>query len=110
MCDYLIEAGADREAKTRGEEQTPVFFAARNDAVIALKHLLAKGCEFKTNRDFKQRTPLTVAAELDRSETARFLLQMGAPADVRDDSGQPVLVPLIMKMAPVVSAERAFSR
>lgn len=103
MCDYLIEAGADREARTDGEKQTPVFYAARNDAVVALKHLMLKGCDFKTVRDFKKRTPLNVAAELDRSETARYLLLMGAPADVRDDSGQPVLVPLIMKMAPVVS-------
>ena len=46
---------------------------------------------------------LQVAAELDRSDTARALLEVGAPAGVKDDSGLSALVLMIAKMPGVVS-------
>lgn len=56
--------GADKEARTLGELQTPLFYAARNDATKALPVLLKHECEYKEIRDYKGRTPLYVAAEL----------------------------------------------
>ena len=55
---------ANKEALTKGELQTPVHFAARNDACLSLKALIKKGCLYKDVRDHKLRTPLHVAAEL----------------------------------------------
>lgn len=55
---------ANKEARTNDELQTPVHFAARNDACQSLKALIKAGCEYKNVRDYKSRTPLHVAAEL----------------------------------------------
>lgn len=63
ICTSL---GADKEAKTKGEEQTPLFYAARNDATKALAVLIKNSCEYKLNRDYRGRTPLYVAAELGK--------------------------------------------
>ena len=38
----------------------------------------------------------------DRSETAKYLLELGADASDKDDSGQPALVLMITKMPAVV--------
>lgn len=55
---------ANKEAKTEGEHQTPVHFAARNDACHSLKMLIKLGVKYKDERDYKGRTPLHLAAEL----------------------------------------------
>ncbi|XP_071807122.1 uncharacterized protein [Asterias amurensis] len=94
---------ADIEVLTDGELQTPLHFAARNDANMALKTLLKQGANLHA-RDYKGRTPLQVAAELDRSETARQLLELGSDASDMDKSGQTSLVLLISKM-PAVAKE-----
>ena len=57
---------ADLHACTKGEEQTPTHYAAKNDAAKSLKVLLKLGGGME-DRDFKQRTPLQVAAELGMS-------------------------------------------
>lgn len=54
---------ADIHARTCRENQTPMHYAAKNDAVISLKMLMKLNAE-PNSRDFKQRTPLQVAAEL----------------------------------------------
>ncbi|VDL95724.1 unnamed protein product [Schistocephalus solidus] len=107
MCTYLVAAGADLEARTNFESHTAVFFAARYDSCAALKVLIQKcKCQFDDLpsaplRDSRLRTPLFVAAELDRSDAARMLLEFGADVKVRDRDGQTCMVPLITKMAPV---------
>ena len=45
-----------------------------------------------------------VAAELDRSDTARCLIERSAEAGVADASGMTALVMMISKMPDVVSA------
>lgn len=57
---------ATLEARTSEEGQTPLHFAARNDAVESLKVLIKLGAD-KESKDFRQRTPLFVAAELGRA-------------------------------------------
>lgn len=59
---------AVKEAKTKGELQTPVHFAAKNDAVKSLKTLIKRGCLFdgKEVLDYRKRTPLYVASQLGK--------------------------------------------
>ena len=60
----MTEFAADMEATTSGEQQTACHFAARNDACAALKMLMKLGCDYLNARDYKERTPLQLAAEL----------------------------------------------
>lgn len=100
MITFLFEHGADLKACTKGENQTPVHYAAKNDADNALKMLIKLGADVNC-RDYKQRTPLQVAAELDRSETAKLLVRLGVHAGVCDENGLPALSLMIAKMPPV---------
>ena len=59
MVRFLIENGADFHVTTKGELQTPLHFAARNEASQCLKVLLAYGATLEV-RDYKQRTALQV--------------------------------------------------
>ncbi|XP_032236009.2 transient receptor potential cation channel subfamily A member 1 isoform X2 [Nematostella vectensis] len=100
MVEFLFQNGADLEAKTTGEQQTPTHYAAKNDATKSLKVLIKLGGNMD-DRDYKGRTPLQVAAELDRSETAKFLIDQGTAAGVQDTSGNCSLSIMISKMPPV---------
>ena len=59
MVSFLIENGANINSRTYGEDQTPIHYAAKNDAVASLKVLLLKGANIE-DKDYKQRTPLQV--------------------------------------------------
>jgi len=59
MVRFLIENGADFHVTTKGELQTPLHFAARNEASQCVKILLAYGASVEA-RDYKERTPLQV--------------------------------------------------
>ena len=61
----LFYVPADLSACTYGENQTPIHYAAKNDADSALKELINIGADVNC-RDYKQRTPLHVAAELGK--------------------------------------------
>lgn len=63
MVRFLIENGADIDLTTNGEKQTPLHFAAKNEAPQSVKILLAYGAELEV-RDYKQRTPLQVGSFL----------------------------------------------
>ena len=66
MVHFLVQRGADLHAKTGKELQTPVHFAARNDATSSLKMLMKCGADI-TDKDFKQRTPLQVGISVKTS-------------------------------------------
>jgi len=53
------------EAITKAENQTPLHFAARNDAVESTKTLVKLGADLEA-KDYKNRTPIFVAAELGK--------------------------------------------
>ncbi|XP_074640320.1 uncharacterized protein LOC141898368 [Tubulanus polymorphus] len=101
MVKLLIKHGADKEARTAGELQTAVHYAAKNDSVEALEVMLSANCKYKYVRDYRGRTPLHIAAEFNRSEAAIFLLKNNAPAGVRDSSHEPLIVWLILNMPMV---------
>ncbi|XP_075250241.1 uncharacterized protein LOC142342665 isoform X3 [Convolutriloba macropyga] len=100
MIEVLLENGAVLETLTFEENQTPLHFAARNDASNALMKLVKCRANLEAT-DYKDRTPLFVAAELDRSDTARLLLEYGANAGVVDKSGMSCIVLMARKMSPV---------
>ena len=56
---------ADLHACTKEENQTPTHYAAKNDAAKSLRVLLKQGGRME-DRDYKDRTPLQVAAELGK--------------------------------------------
>jgi len=58
---------ANKEAETFGEKQTPVHYAAKNDATESLKALVKRKCRYKNVMDYKDRTPLHLAAELGKN-------------------------------------------
>lgn len=55
----LINNGADIDMKTTGEDQTPLHYAAKNEAVQCVKIQLVCGADIDA-RDYKLRTPLQV--------------------------------------------------
>lgn len=59
MVRFLIDNGADLHMKTAGEDQTPLHYAARNEANQCVKILLVCGADIDA-RDYKLRTPLQV--------------------------------------------------
>ncbi|XP_066925009.1 uncharacterized protein [Clytia hemisphaerica] len=97
MVQFLVDNGADLGAKTYGEEQTAMHYAAKNNAASSIKVMLRLGAAIN-DRDYKKRTPLFVAAETARTDAARFLIENGAPAGVYDSSGTPCLSLMIEKM------------
>ncbi|XP_023263394.1 transient receptor potential cation channel subfamily V member 5-like [Seriola lalandi dorsalis] len=82
------------------EGQTPLHYAAKNDAVGSIRLLLQGGASISCT-DYKQRTPLQLAANLERSEAARVLLELGAEAGMKDADGQLCITALIGRMSPV---------
>lgn len=100
MVRFLIENGGDIHVATKGELQTPLHFAARNEASQCVKILLAYGATLEV-RDYKQRTPLQLAAETNSAECARILMEAGASAGTRDDSGMSALALMVTKMPSV---------
>lgn len=59
---YFFVILANLGAKTKGELQTPMHYAAKNNAAASLKAMLRLGAHIN-DRDYKRRTPLFVAAE-----------------------------------------------
>ncbi|XP_028415191.1 transient receptor potential cation channel subfamily V member 5-like [Dendronephthya gigantea] len=100
MIKFLVDNGASLSACTYGECQTPIHYAAKNDADSALQELINLGADVNC-RDYKQRTPLHVAAELDRSETAKLLISLDVPAGVCDENGVTAMSLMVAKMPPV---------
>ena len=59
MIEFLLKQEADIGITTFGELQTPIHFAAKNDACQALKLLINYGASIHI-RDYQNRTPLQV--------------------------------------------------
>ena len=59
-----------------------VAFAAAADAWACCQILIEKGANVEA-RDYRSRTPLFVAAELDRSVSAKFLIEQNADATAK---------------------------
>ncbi|KAM6922325.1 transient receptor potential cation channel subfamily A member 1 isoform 2-T2 [Lycodopsis pacificus] len=100
MVQFLLDRKADPESRTFLDQQTPLHYAAKNDAVGSIRLLLQTGVSISCT-DYKDRTPLQLAANLERSEAARVLLELGAEAGRMDSDGQLCITALIGRMSPV---------
>ncbi|XP_041866650.1 transient receptor potential channel pyrexia [Melanotaenia boesemani] len=100
MVQFLLDCDADPGACTHQDQQTPLHYAAKNDAVGSIRLLLQAGASISCT-DYKQRTPLQLAANMERSEAARVLLEHGAEAGLKDSDGQLCITALIGRMSPV---------
>ncbi|XP_068590598.1 transient receptor potential channel pyrexia isoform X2 [Cebidichthys violaceus] len=100
MVQFLLDRKADPESQTFLDQQTPLHYAAKNDAVGSIRLLLQTGASISCT-DYKDRTPLQLAANLERSEAARVLLELGAEAGRMDSDGQLCITALIGRMSPV---------
>lgn len=60
MAEFLLQNKADIDARTSGELQAPIHFAAKSGAVRALKLLLGYHANIDS-LDYRQRTPLQVS-------------------------------------------------
>lgn len=58
----IFVLSANLSATTVGELQTPMHYAAKNNATSSLKVMLRLGAHIN-ERDYKRRSPLFVAAE-----------------------------------------------
>ena len=63
---------ASINAKTTGEDQSPIHYAAKNNAIASMKMLLKFGANIN-DRDYKQRTPILLAAENGKSSTQNYI-------------------------------------
>ena len=61
MTVFLLTNGADIDARTIGENQAPVHYAAKNGATKSLQVLLGFDADINS-LDYKQRTPLQVSS------------------------------------------------
>uniref|UniRef100_A0A3B3RE16 Si:ch73-193i2.2 n=1 Tax=Paramormyrops kingsleyae TaxID=1676925 RepID=A0A3B3RE16_9TELE len=100
ICFLLGMRAVELVATTMGYLQTALHFAAKNDATTAIGLLVQHGADVAA-RDYKQRTPLQLAANRGRSEAAHVLLELGADAGVQDSDGQLCISAMIEQMAPV---------
>ncbi|KAJ8359467.1 hypothetical protein SKAU_G00159920 [Synaphobranchus kaupii] len=100
MIRFLLEKQANIEAQTIKTKETPLHFATKYNAVGAIRILYEFGAGMNA-RDYKQRTPLHLAANEDRSEAARTLIKLGADARVCDSDRQLCITAMISRMAPV---------
>ena len=91
----LVKRGGDTKAVTHGEMQSAIHHAARNDSGNACNALVECGANIEA-RDYRGRTPLLLAADLDRSCAATSLLEHGACGKVLDYTGE-YQIPLIFK-------------
>ncbi|XP_074532160.1 uncharacterized protein LOC141795244 [Halichoeres trimaculatus] len=100
MVQFLLDHKADPEARTFLDQQTPLHYAAKNDAAGSIRLLLQAGASISCI-DYKHRTPLQLAANMERSEAARLLMELGAEAGMIDSDGQLCITALIGRMSPV---------
>ncbi|XP_054456669.1 transient receptor potential channel pyrexia-like [Anoplopoma fimbria] len=102
MVQFLLDRKglSDPEARTFLDQQSPLHYAAKNDAVGSIRLLLKAGASVSCT-DYKERTPLQLSANLERSEAARVLLELGAEAGTMDSDGQLCITALIGRMSPV---------
>ena len=59
MTEFLLQQGADINSRSTGDGQTPLHFAAKNDATLSLKALLGFGANIDS-LDNRGRPPLQV--------------------------------------------------
>jgi len=100
MAKTLLHNGAKVDLVTVSEKQSAMHYAAKYNSLETMKVLIKFQGSF-TQRDGKNRTVLFLAAEQGSTETAQFLLDVGAPAGIYDSEGNSAIANLLEKMPHV---------
>lgn len=89
IVDFLLEQGADKEARvSEHQPATALWLACRMGKVDMVRKLLDAGADIEAcGRDGSLMSPLTIACWYDRLETVRLLLERGAKRDARAEDG-----------------------
>ncbi|RLN87526.1 hypothetical protein BBJ28_00024585 [Nothophytophthora sp. Chile5] len=87
---YLVDAGADKEAK-RTDGKTVLMWAACKDNVDMVRYLVDAGAD-KEAKDTHGWTALMLAATYGHPDMVRCLVDAGADKEAKDTDGQPALM------------------
>ncbi|XP_064789000.1 uncharacterized protein LOC135511414 [Oncorhynchus masou masou] len=96
MIHFPLERKGQR-SNTNKDHQMPLHYAAKWGA---LRVLLQNEADISA-QEYKKRTPLQLAANLDRTEAARTLMVPGSDAGVMDSDGHLCITAMIDKMTSV---------
>lgn len=89
VVKLLLDAGADREAKTITGE-SPLHWAARWGKLKCVEILAAQGADINI-RDNNGMTPLHKAASKGQVEVVKYFLDQGMDVNIQDDEGESPL-------------------
>ena len=83
IVQYLIEKGANIEAKDGYSKNTPLHLACENNHLEIVEYLIEKGANIET-KDTVERTPLHIACERGQLPIFQFLVEKGANIEAKD--------------------------
>ncbi|MEI0540662.1 ankyrin repeat domain-containing protein, partial [Brachyspira pulli] len=94
MVKFLVEKGADVNAKTHSEHssvETPLLLSLDNENSSAAEYLINNGADINvTNEDGE--TPLMYASKVHNIKVIELLIQKGADINVFDNYGNTALI------------------
>jgi ankyrin repeat protein len=90
LVEYLLEHGADIEARSGGG-WTPLHNQAYKGELDAVALLLEHGADIEARTAFGH-TPLLSSIRWDRTEVTKFLIEKGANVDAATDLGRTALI------------------
>ena len=92
LCEFLIQRGADVNAKDKWG-QTSLYLAIRNDDSDIMNILIANDADvdIKHTRRGMEETALHYAAITGKTEAVKLLLEAGANINAKNDRGQTAL-------------------
>lgn len=85
ICQLLIQAGADINAKSTMYGETALHLAAYNGALECCKYLIQASADIHTKNNDGS-TPLHLAAETGSEDICRLLIQAGADVNAHDNA------------------------
>uniref|UniRef100_H2ZZT3 Si:ch73-193i2.2 n=1 Tax=Latimeria chalumnae TaxID=7897 RepID=H2ZZT3_LATCH len=109
MVELLIQNNASVGAKTERDQQTPLHFAAKNDAVSAVRALCKHTADLHV-RDYKQRTPIHLAADLGNGCKLAYLALNQFQEKNRVTRKQYYYLNLIEPTPPLIDGKKSPAR
>ena len=91
LIAFLVEQGADLEARDKTPGSTPLHRAAIYGKAVAGKALLKAGANKEASRTVDRITPLQTAVLFDKEELVKLLLEAGADAKKNLPGGTSLL-------------------
>ena len=90
IVKYLVEKGADKEAKVSWRNQTPLHLAAEDGHFKIVKYLVENQAD-KESKDYWNQTPLHLATRNGHFEIVKYLVEKGANIQAKTVYGKTPL-------------------